>query len=115
MSQDKATAAAARLEELSTVMSQMVTDLREGKPHPYARVYWLRREIGRVVATLGADVPPSIGQVDMEYNLLIPRDESARIDPGEPEQALNLNLAAPGELWPPLVVGQTEIDADPYR
>lgn len=55
-----------RLEELVIAGRQIVNDVRRLDPklsrvhkmHAYARVYWLRRELSRIVATLGQDVPP---------------------------------------------------------
>jgi hypothetical protein len=70
--------AADRLEELAAIAQAMVTDLR-GQPGEsgqtaasdtaYARVYWLRREIGYVVNALGVGLPPRWAQrvVSKEY------------------------------------------------
>lgn len=75
--------AADRLEELVITAKQMVIDLR-ANPAPdtagreawlrsndmaYARLYWLRREIGYVVNQLGVGLPPNwtIRQVTKEY------------------------------------------------
>lgn len=65
-----------RLEELGVALGEMVRDLRIGKPHAYARVYWLRRELGRVVTTLGTDAPSShvLRDVAREYEELISND-----------------------------------------
>lgn len=58
--------AAARLEELAAIAKQMVLDLRgEGGSEEdadltaYARVYWLRKQLGYVVAPLGVGAPDS--------------------------------------------------------
>jgi hypothetical protein len=56
--------AAARLEELAAITRQMVLDLRgEGGSEEdadltaYARAYWLRKQLGYVVASLGVGAP----------------------------------------------------------
>lgn len=58
--------AANRLEELTAIAKQVVIDLRgqdgaakqqAASDMAYARVYWLRRELGHVVATLGVGLP----------------------------------------------------------
>lgn len=59
--------AAARVEELTIVAKQLVLDLR-GEPGDrrsqenadltaYGRVYWLRKQLGYVVASLGSGAP----------------------------------------------------------
>lgn len=70
--------AANRLEELAAIAKAMVQDLR-GQPGEsgqvaandtaYARVYWLRRELGYVVNTLGVGLPERWAQrvVAREY------------------------------------------------
>jgi hypothetical protein len=63
----KVNAAANTMEDLAAIAKQVVIDLRAGKPHPYARVYWLRREMGRVVATMGVGTPEGIKEVNREY------------------------------------------------
>lgn len=60
--------AAARVEELAAIAKQIVLDLR-GDPDQasqedadltaYGRVYWLRRELGYVVASLGRPGAPA--------------------------------------------------------
>ena len=59
--------AAARVEELAAIAKQMATDLRgeEGESGQvaandtaYGRVYWLRKQLGYVVNTLGPPGPP---------------------------------------------------------
>lgn len=57
--------AAARIEELAAIAKAMVLDLRgEGESQEdadltaYGRVYWLRKQVGYVVATLGPPGPP---------------------------------------------------------
>lgn len=59
-------AAAARLEELAAIAKTMVLDLRgDGESREdadltaYGRVFWLRRQLGYVVASLGAGAPPT--------------------------------------------------------
>lgn len=72
--------AADALEELSVVIKEMVNDLRTQRPIPgvyyhrraaYTRVYWLRRELSRVVASLGADRPEQLQKVDQDYQKLL--------------------------------------------
>jgi len=55
-------AAADKLEELLPEMRELINRIRHGCPAPYAEVYHLRREIGRVVANLGVGVPASHDQ-----------------------------------------------------
>lgn len=62
--QDTLNAAAARIEELSMISKQVVQNLRDGAPSAYAQVYWLRREMGRVVATLGVGTPLLMREID---------------------------------------------------
>jgi hypothetical protein len=54
---NKHIAAANRLEELATQLKGLVIELREGTPDAYKKVYELRRELSRVVATLGEGQP----------------------------------------------------------
>lgn len=64
----KRLAAAARIEELIEIQKQLVLDLR-GTPDKagrddadltaYGRVYWLRKQVGYVVASLGVGAPDS--------------------------------------------------------
>jgi hypothetical protein len=55
---NKAVEASFRLEELSVELKELILDLRDPRcPDPYARVYHFRREIGKVVATLGTGYP----------------------------------------------------------
>ena len=51
--------AANRLEDLAMDMKLLIPELREGMTSAaaYRKVYELRRELGRVVATLGCGVP----------------------------------------------------------
>jgi hypothetical protein len=72
--------AAETLEELSVVIQAMVNDLRTQRPIPgvyynrraaYARVYWLRRELSRVVASLGADRPEQLQKVDQDLSEIV--------------------------------------------
>ena len=80
--------AAAELENLTVMMKQAVLDLRAnserasrgGQTHAseslndaYARAYYLRRELGRVVATLGVGVPVNyrLRGVETAYRALI--------------------------------------------
>lgn len=60
-------AAANRLEALVPAIKEMVIQLRDGtEKQPYSAVYWLRREISRVVATLGAGTP-NTATVEYKY------------------------------------------------
>ncbi len=69
--QKKIQQAAADLEALVPVMKQMVINLRTGEEtQPYAAVYWLRREISHVVATLGAG-QPNLTRAEKSYGQLI--------------------------------------------
>jgi len=54
-------AAADRLEELLASYREVVNLIREGHERPYALLYEARRELGRVVATLGAGLPAASG------------------------------------------------------
>jgi hypothetical protein len=60
--------AAAALDDLAVMIKEVTHDLRgtdarpggeNGRRYAYARLYFLRRELGRVVATLGAEAPPN--------------------------------------------------------
>lgn len=52
--------AANRLEELTIVGKEIVLSLRSGDEESYAKMYWLRRELGYIVNTLGVGVPVSV-------------------------------------------------------
>lgn len=56
-------AAADRVEELLIIGAQVVRNLRTDDPTSYAQVYYLRTELGRVVATLGVGVPPDLRHI----------------------------------------------------
>lgn len=61
MNQDaKVIQAANELEDLIPVLRDMVNQLRVGDPQPYARVYWFRRDVSRIVARLGAGIPAKL-------------------------------------------------------
>lgn len=55
----KALRAAKDLEDIALMARHMAVDLNESTPNTeaYARVYWLRRRLGQVVANLGAGTP----------------------------------------------------------
>ena len=57
--QDRILAAADSAETLAADLKRAVTDLREtgNLDYAYARLYHLRTELGRVVATLGEGLP----------------------------------------------------------
>lgn len=59
------------LEEIIIAAKQVVIDLRAGVDDPYARLYVLRRELGKVVATLGAGSPTGASMTALveEYHL----------------------------------------------
>jgi hypothetical protein len=62
---DKTTEAAAKLEELSVDLKQAIIDIRENSGNSkwcYWRIYYLRRDLSRIVATLGAGIPPAYGR-----------------------------------------------------
>lgn len=61
--------AANALEDLTVKMKTAALDLREGTNDPYAVAYYLRRELSRVVATLGAGVPSGLGAVTATYEI----------------------------------------------
>lgn len=65
--QDRLNKAANELEDIATIAKLMVTDLREGKPNPYGRVYWLRKQLGYTVAGLGVGVPKGLDVIETEY------------------------------------------------
>lgn len=70
--QDKLNKASHELEDLATIAKIMVTDLREGKDNPYARVYWLRKQLGYIVADLGVGVPKGLDKIEAEYEKQLP-------------------------------------------
>jgi hypothetical protein len=58
MDREKELQAARCLEDLTVIMKEMARNIRNGsETDAYAAVYWLRREIGYVTATLGGGVP----------------------------------------------------------
>lgn len=71
--------AANRVEELSVMIKEAVLDLRDDARHDdittaYARVYVLRRELSRVVASLGAGVPVNgavMRRIEKTYDSLV--------------------------------------------
>lgn len=69
MLREKEIQAANRIEELIIIAKEMVIRIRNGdEPDAYAAVYWLRRELGYVVASLGVGVPATgIGIVETYY------------------------------------------------
>lgn len=85
--------AAAQLEELIAVAKQVVLDLR-GEPNAtarervysddtaYGRVYWLRTQLGYVVAKLGYGAPATWVKkvVGKEYGTLLTRLEKATVE-----------------------------------
>jgi hypothetical protein len=65
---DKVEWAASELEDVATIAKMMVTDLREGdKSEAYLRVYWLRKQLGYIVARLGEGVPKGLQDIEVEY------------------------------------------------
>jgi hypothetical protein len=64
--------AAARVEELAAIAKQLVLDLRDPEiTNPYARLYWLRGQFGKVTARFGAGVPAGLDDVGREYEALV--------------------------------------------
>lgn len=72
MSTDRRLEAAKRLEELTVMAKQMVIDLRlvNNNYDGYRRVYWLRKELSKVVASLGGGVP-RVSDLPGKYERLI--------------------------------------------
>lgn len=73
--QKKLVEAAAELENISAMVKEAVLDLRNAArtgdvADAYARAYFLRRELGRVVAGLGVGVPRTLAAVEAEYREL---------------------------------------------
>lgn len=62
-----------RIGELSALARQVELDLRDGAPDAYARVYWLRRELGYVANELGVGLPDhaALRRVEAEYTALV--------------------------------------------
>lgn len=50
MSRKHVLRAATELEDIAVIAKQMCSDLRAGAPDPYARLYWLRRRLSRVMS-----------------------------------------------------------------
>lgn len=65
--------AANQLEDLAIIAKFMVTDLREGEDNPYGRVYWLRKQLGYIVANLGQGVPIGLDKIETHYETMIGR------------------------------------------
>lgn len=56
-----------KLEALVPAIKEMIIKLREGtEEQPYAALYWLRREISREVAKMGAGLP-NTAKVEKRY------------------------------------------------
>lgn len=73
--QKKLVESAAELENISVMVKEAVLDLRNAArtgdvADAYARVYFLRRELGRVVAALGVGVPRTLATIEAEYREL---------------------------------------------
>lgn len=81
-----------QLEELTIIAKQMVQDLR-GEPGnrlsqenadltAYARVYWLRKQIGYLTRELGFETPPTWATklVEKEYGTELARAEKRRLE-----------------------------------
>lgn len=66
--------AANQLEDLAVIAKFMVTDLREGADNPYGRVYWLRKQLGYLVADLGIGVPKGLQEIEDHYEKLVNRE-----------------------------------------
>lgn len=65
--------AANRLEELAIIAKTMVEDIRtgDGPADPYSLLYWLRTEVGRVVATMGAGPGRSAQSIKDHYEKMV--------------------------------------------
>lgn len=64
---DKVAKAATDLEDIAVLAKTISQDLREGKHAAYARVYWLRHRLSKIVATLGVGAPPGLPLINIEY------------------------------------------------
>lgn len=69
----KVALAAHQLEDLAIIAKLMVTDLRDGDDNPYGRVYWLRKQLGYIVANLGQGVPTGLDKIEQHYETMIGR------------------------------------------
>lgn len=73
--QRKLVESAAELENISIMVKEAVLDLRNAArtgdvADAYTRVYFLRRELGHVVAGLGVGAPRNLAAVEAEYREL---------------------------------------------
>ena len=71
---EKVLKAADELEGLAIIAKQMCIDLRNGVDDPYARVYWLRRQFGYVVADLGFGPVRHLDVIEAEYKAYVSDD-----------------------------------------
>ena len=70
MPKSREIAAANLLEELIPAMKEIVISLRNGtEEKPYVAMYWLRRELSYIVASLGVGSPKSaeISAIESKY------------------------------------------------
>jgi hypothetical protein len=58
---------AAALEDIAVIAKTMSNDIREGVADPYARIYWLRTRMSRIVASMGAGQPGNQNHIAAEY------------------------------------------------
>lgn len=72
----KVQAVASQLEDIAVIAKTMCNDLREGADNPYARVYWLRKQLGYAVAMLGQGNPSAKQQQEIEdhYEKIVGRN-----------------------------------------
>lgn len=67
MDQGKLDRAANRLEELTIIQKEAVKNLRLGAPDAYAQVYWIRREMSKIVGSLGFGIPADLKKLDHDF------------------------------------------------
>jgi len=74
MFREKEMKAASDLENLVPAIKEMVSRIHDGTENqPYSAVYWLRREMSRIVATLGAG-QPNTNKVEEYYRKQMQND-----------------------------------------
>lgn len=67
--------AAHQLEDIAVIAKAMCNDLREGADNPYGRVYWLRKQMSYLVATLGEGVPSGLQAIEKHYEREVSRND----------------------------------------
>ena len=76
---EKILKAASQLEDIAVLAKQMTKDLRENKINAYSAVYYLRVELGHIVASLGYGVPPRFHAIRLHYESLLQKDEDNKL------------------------------------